>query len=136
MILDSDSTDAELLLSIRPLQSNSNYELSLADQISRINFQRANQGGFRTLTEESLREEIAQEEAALKDDVESDSRSSSDEEEEELDRIKELTNARQELLGQIELYEPVLLAISLLTEFQVSASVYNVCPRFHFARFV
>ncbi|KAI0993581.1 hypothetical protein K3495_g14603 [Podosphaera aphanis] len=136
MSLDSDSTDAELLLSIRPLQSNSNYELSLADQISRINFQRANQGGFRTLTEESLREEIAQEEAALKDDVESDSRSSSDEEEEELDRIKELTNARQELLGQIELHEPVLLAILLLTEFQVSASVYNVCPRFHFARFV
>jgi mediator of RNA polymerase II transcription subunit 17 len=66
--------------------------------IQRINFER---GGFHNITEESLRQEIA--EAELSNDN-GEEGSSEEEEEEEPDRAKELLVARDELLMHIEYY--------------------------------
>lgn len=101
MDLHKNSVEDDLLLSLGPDQTTSINENSLADKISRINFQRAELGGFRGLTEDNLREEILGEKIVSKECSESDSEST-DEEEEEPDRIKELAIARQELLCQIE----------------------------------
>jgi len=62
--------------------------------IQRINFER---GGFRELTEEGLRQEIAEAEAENAEDD-----SSEDEEEEKPDRMKELMTTREEMLGELE----------------------------------
>ncbi|TQS37307.1 hypothetical protein Golomagni_02223 [Golovinomyces magnicellulatus] len=100
---DKDSTKTDLLLSLGPVQTPSCNDDSLAERISRINFQRADVGGFRTLTEESLKEEISGKKTKIDDNVESDSDSIEEEEEsDEPDRVKELSNAGLELLGQIE----------------------------------
>ncbi|RKF66781.1 Mediator of RNA polymerase II transcription subunit 17 [Golovinomyces cichoracearum] len=101
---DKDSNKTDLLLSLGPVQTPSCNDDSLAESISRINFQRADVGGFRTLTEESLKEEISGKKTKFDNNVESDSDSIEEEEEEsdEPDRVKELSNAGLELLGQIE----------------------------------
>lgn len=61
----------------------------------RINSER---GGFRNLTEESLRQEIAEEEA----DKPEDENEESEDDEEEPDKMKELMVAREELIAHGE----------------------------------
>ncbi|POS87862.1 hypothetical protein EPUL_000221 [Erysiphe pulchra] len=97
----------DLVLSLSSVQTPSNHANSLSDRISRINFQRADLGGFRTITEESLREEIAGKETTAEDKNESYGGSSEEDEDDhddddEHDPTKEHTNVRQELLGHIE----------------------------------
>jgi mediator of RNA polymerase II transcription subunit 17 len=69
---------------------------TLKSLIERINIER---GGFQNITEESLRQEIA--EAEL-DNENGDENGASEEDEEEPDRMKELMTSREEILGQIE----------------------------------
>lgn len=81
-------------------QPSSKTNANLPSLIERINIER---GGFQTITEESLRQEIAEAELDNEDRDEDDT---SDEEEEELDRMKELMTSREEMLGQIEYRSP------------------------------
>ncbi|KAI6251121.1 Mediator of RNA polymerase II transcription subunit 17 [Erysiphe necator] len=101
-----DLIKKDLIISLRSVQTPNNHTNSLADRISRINFQRANLGGFRTITDESLREEILAKKDTSEESTELKSISSEEEDEDEdLDEnelIKELSNVRQELLGHIE----------------------------------
>ncbi len=86
----------EFAISLRSWPANNGHDPSaLPTMIQRINFER---GGFLNITEESLRQEIAEEEMNGQDEEDT----SSSEEEEEPDRLKELMIAREELLGQIE----------------------------------
>lgn len=66
---------------------------ALPTLIARINIER---GGFRDLSENGLRQEIAEAEAEAGEDV------FSDEEEEKPDRLKELVTARGEMLQSLE----------------------------------
>lgn len=68
---------------------------ALPNLIKRINLER---GGFRNLTEDGLRQEIAEAEA----EEEEEDTSSDEEEEEKPDQFKELMNARDEMLQQLE----------------------------------
>jgi mediator of RNA polymerase II transcription subunit 17 len=85
--------------------SNSSDRNDLSKIIERINIER---GGFQNITEESLRQEIA--EAELDSGSENDS--SDAESEEEPDRLKQLMTARDEIIGQVEY---VIQDISVLT---------------------
>ena len=67
---------------------------ALPTLIARINFER---GGFRDLTEDGLRQEIAEAEAGIEEDAYSD-----EEDEEKPDRLKELITAREEMIKQLE----------------------------------
>jgi mediator of RNA polymerase II transcription subunit 17, fungi type len=78
--------------------SNSNNPNSLPSLIQRINFER---GGFRDISEESLRQEIAAAEAESSPGEE-DGSSEEEDGEEEPDRMKELMTAREEMLVQLE----------------------------------
>ncbi|RDW66787.1 hypothetical protein BP5796_09536 [Coleophoma crateriformis] len=84
-------------ISLRAWPSEENSVNALPSLISRINFER---GDFRNVSEESLREEIRQIEAGTGANAEDDG--SSDEEEEQPDRLKELMTAREEMVMQIE----------------------------------
>jgi mediator of RNA polymerase II transcription subunit 17 len=86
-------TDFPISLKARP---SSKTTTTLPSLIGRINIER---GGFLNITEESLRQEIA--EAEL-DNENGDENGTSDEDEEEPDRVKELMTSREEILGQIE----------------------------------
>jgi hypothetical protein len=86
-----------------PASSNSDRN-DLSKLIERINIER---GGFQNITEESLRQEIA--EAELDNGSENDS--SDAEIEEEPDRLKQLMTAREEIIGQIEY---IILHINIL----------------------
>ena len=90
-------SDFAISLKARP---SSKTNANLPSLIERINIER---GGFQTITEESLRQEIAEAESDNEDGDEDDT---SDEEEEELDRMKELMTSREEMLGQIEYTSP------------------------------
>jgi mediator of RNA polymerase II transcription subunit 17 len=92
------SVPGNLPISLRSWTSNSkdNDPRHLPTIIQRINFER---GGFHNITEESLRQEIA--EAELNNEGDDDG-SSEEEDEEEPDRAKELLAARDEILRQIE----------------------------------
>jgi mediator of RNA polymerase II transcription subunit 17, fungi type len=83
-------------------QPSSKSNGNLPSLIERINLER---GGFQSITEESLRQEIAETESG---DENGDENGSSDdeEEEEEPDRMKELIKSRDEILGQIEYATP------------------------------
>lgn len=83
----------EFPISLRSWPS-ANRNDALPSIIQRINAER---GGFRNITEESLREEITREEQNNGDNGESES-----EDEEEPDKAKELETARGEFIGQIE----------------------------------
>ena len=83
--------------------SNSNEPSSLATLIQRINVER---GGFRDISEDSLRQEIAEAEAESSPGEE-DGSSGEEDEEEEPDRMKELMTAKEEMLLQLE-YVPAL----------------------------
>lgn len=83
--------------------SSSNDTNSLPTLIQRINFER---GGFRDISEESLRQEIAEEEAASSP-AEEDGSSEEEDGEEEPDRIKEFMTAKEEMLGRLEYVPPV-----------------------------
>lgn len=75
---------------------------SLATMIQRINAER---GGFLKIDEDSIRQEIADAEAGvLGAEAEGDEEESSEEEGdvEGTDREKELTKAREEMIGQLE----------------------------------
>ncbi|TVY59479.1 Mediator of RNA polymerase II transcription subunit 17 [Lachnellula cervina] len=78
--------------------SNNNDSTSLPGLIQRVNFER---GGFRDISEESLRQEIAETEAESSNGEE-DGSSEEGEREEEPDRMKELMTARDEMLVQLE----------------------------------
>lgn len=78
--------------------SNNNDSTSLPGLIQRVNFER---GGFRDISEESLRQEIAEAEAESSNGEE-DGSSEEGEREEEPDRMKELMTARDEMLVQLE----------------------------------
>lgn len=80
---------------MRSWPSSAHDPSALPTLIQRINTER---GGFLNITEESLRQQIAEEELNGQDEEES----SSSEEEEEPDRLKELMTAREELLREIE----------------------------------
>jgi len=87
-----------LPLPLRPAPS-SGLANSLPTLIARINAER---GGFRNITEESLRQEIVEAEAAGEDVGQNESSSEEDEPEEKPDRQKEVLAARDEILGQAE----------------------------------
>ncbi|CAL3971042.1 unnamed protein product [Diplocarpon coronariae] len=93
-------------LSTWPIQSS---EDALPSIIQRINFER---GGFQNITEESLRQEIVEEES----DNEKDNTSSSSEDVEEPDRAKDLVVARDELILQIEgAHQNAMLALDFIS---------------------
>ncbi|KAE9365329.1 hypothetical protein N431DRAFT_549561 [Stipitochalara longipes BDJ] len=85
--------DFAISLKARP---SSKANANLPSLIERINLER---GGFQNITEESLRQEIADAEL---DNEDGDENGTSDDEEEEPDRMKELMTSREEILGQIE----------------------------------
>ena len=88
-------------------ESSSSSSAALPTLLQRINFERFDKGGFRDLTEESLRQEIATAEAEQEDG------SSDDEGEEEAsDQLKELYATREELLNYLAyaLHSPVCIA--------------------------
>ena len=70
---------------------------TLSSLIGRINIER---GGFQNITEESLREEIA--EAELENENGDDNGTSDEEEAQEPDRMKELMTSREKILDEIE----------------------------------
>jgi mediator of RNA polymerase II transcription subunit 17 len=78
--------------------SNTNDSTSLPNLIQRINIER---GGFRHITEESLRQEIAEAEAGA-GSGEEDGSSDEEDEEEEPDRKKELETAKVEMQAQLQ----------------------------------
>ncbi len=86
-------------ISLRVWPSKHDKAIALSSLISRINVER---GSFRSVTEESLQEEIRKSEAGV--DTSKDDSGSEDEEEGEEgpDRLKELTSTREEILGQLE----------------------------------
>lgn len=96
--------EVPISLKPKPLKPS---EPTLPTLIQRINLER---GGFHNISEESLREEIAEAERTgsrdgnkgAADEDEEDEEEGGDEEEEEPDRMKELMKAREEILGQIE----------------------------------
>lgn len=85
-------------ISLRPAPTPAKSSIPLPLLIARINAER---GGFRNLSEDSLRQEIAEAELG-EDDEENESSSEDGEAEEEPDRMKELLTARDEILGQLE----------------------------------
>ena len=91
--MDSLPADFAVSLKARP---SSKTNTNLPNLIERINLER---GGFQNITEESLRQEIADAEL---DNEDGDENGTSDDEEEEPDRMKELMTSREEILGQIE----------------------------------
>lgn len=86
----------EFPISLKSWPASKKDEASaLPTRIARINFER---GGFKDISEESLRQEIAEAEANGEDGPSEEE----EEEEEEPDRVKEVRAARDEILGQIE----------------------------------
>jgi hypothetical protein len=85
----------EIPISLRSWPSNAHDPSALPTLIQRINTER---GGFLNLTEESLRQEITEQEINGQNEEEE----SSSEDEEEPDKMKELLTARDELLREIE----------------------------------
>ncbi|KAH8793791.1 subunit 17 of mediator complex-domain-containing protein [Hyaloscypha sp. PMI_1271] len=86
-------SDFAISLKARP---SSKTNTNLPGLIERINIER---GGFQNITEDSLRQEIAEAELGNED---GDENGTSDEEEEEPDRMRELMTSREAMLGQIE----------------------------------
>jgi mediator of RNA polymerase II transcription subunit 17 len=78
--------------------SNTNDSTSLPNLIQRINLERC---GFRHITEESLRQEIADAEAGA-GSGEEDGSSDEEDEKEEPDRKKELETAKLEMQAQLK----------------------------------
>lgn len=91
-------TSNAIPLSLRPAPSTGSDSIPLPVLIARINAER---GGFRNLSEDSLRQEIAEAELGGSEE-ENESSSEDGEAEEEPDRMKELLTAREEILGQLE----------------------------------
>ena len=91
---------------------NNDSDTSLRSLIERINLQR---GSFREISEESLRQEIAEEEAGKNAEDDDGTSEDDDDEEEHPDRLKELMKARDELIGQIE-YVRVMVTECLGTD--------------------
>ena len=89
--LDSIPNEFPISLQSWPLKEK-DPNSALPALIQRINIER---GGFRDLSEDGLRQEIAEAEAGEGED-------SSDEEEEKPDRLKELVAAREEMLQNLE----------------------------------
>lgn len=85
-------------VSLRPAPIANNNSIPLPQLIARINAER---GGFRNISEDSLRQEIAEAEFGPKEE-EDESSSEDGEPEEQADHLKELLTARDEILGQIE----------------------------------
>jgi mediator of RNA polymerase II transcription subunit 17 len=86
-------------ISLRAWPSNNDKSIALSTLITRINNER---GSFRSVTEEDLEEEIKKDEAGLdtgKDDAESENEGS---DEDEPDRLKEISTAREQILGELE----------------------------------
>jgi mediator of RNA polymerase II transcription subunit 17 len=92
------SIPGQFPISLRAWPAKDDKSIPLSALITRINNER---GSFRSVTEESLLDEIKREEAGLdatKDDVESENEDA----EEEPDRLKEVLKAREEILMQLE----------------------------------
>jgi mediator of RNA polymerase II transcription subunit 17, fungi type len=92
------SIPGQFPISLRAWPSKDEKAVPLSSLISRINNER---GSFREITEEDLTEELKKDEAGL-DSSKDDDESEVEDVEEELDRSKELTKARGEILGQLE----------------------------------
>ncbi|KAH7312018.1 subunit 17 of mediator complex-domain-containing protein [Rhexocercosporidium sp. MPI-PUGE-AT-0058] len=102
-----DTIPNEFPISLRSWPS-ANSNDALPSIIQRINLER---GGFKNITEESLREEIAREELNNGDNGDS-----SSEDEEEPDKAKELNTAREEFIGQIEqAHQASMLALDFIS---------------------
>lgn len=91
-----DSIPPAFPISLRSWPSNAK-DNDLSTIIQRINFER---GSFLNITEENLRQEIA--EAEVIKEVIGEDESSEEEEEEEPDRLKELMTGRDEMLRELE----------------------------------
>lgn len=90
-----DSIPADFPISLQSWPSkDKDLNSALPALISRINLER---GGFRNLTEESLKQEIAEAEAG-----EGEESSSDEDEEEKPDRMKELLSAREKMMVDLE----------------------------------
>lgn len=86
-------------ISLRAWPPQNNNATALSTLISRINAER---GSFRSISEDSLREEIRKNEAGLDATNAEDGSEDDEAEEEEPDRMKELMKAREQMLGQLE----------------------------------
>lgn len=90
-----ESIPNEFLISLKSWPAKEeDPNAALPELIRRINIER---GGFRDLSEDGLRQEIAEAEAGAGEDDSSDE----EEEEETPDRLKELVTARDEMLQQL-----------------------------------
>lgn len=86
-------------ISLRAWSSKDDKIVALPSLISRINNQR---GSFRGVTEEALEEELRKGEDEVNISNDSDKIEEGNEENEEPDRLKEVSTAREEILGQLE----------------------------------
>ncbi|KUJ09258.1 uncharacterized protein LY89DRAFT_690314, partial [Mollisia scopiformis] len=121
-----DSTLNDIPVSLRSWPSIANDSNALPTLIQRINIER---GGFLNITEESLRQEIADEELNGQDEEDS----SSSDEEDEPDKLKALMAAREELLKEIEqAHQSSLFALDfislLLTKDAPIQAMYTMSP--------
>lgn len=121
------SLPSDFAISLKARPSSKANATALPSLIERINFER---GGFQNITEESLRQEIAEAELETENGEDNDS---SSEDDEEPDRLKELMTAREEILGQVEYAPPVSQNGQVLMRYQLSSSVSIVCSGLHFA---
>lgn len=85
-------------ISLRAWPSKHDKAIALPSLISRINIER---GIFRNVTEESLREEIRKVEAEVVTSTDDSCKEHEDGGDRRPDRLKELTSAREEILGQL-----------------------------------
>lgn len=85
--------------SLRPWPIGDKKPKTLGEFIARVN---AEKGGFRNVTEEKLREQIAAEEEGRAEIERPSSSSSSEEEETDADKTKNILEAREEVLRNLE----------------------------------
>jgi hypothetical protein len=111
------SIPPEFPISLRSWPTDTDFKSDLPELIRRINFER---GGFREISEESLRQEIAEEEANAGDD------SSEEDEEEKPDRTKELFTAREEMIDQIGCVLVYHIILWMLIVFQAGSPTDSV----------
>lgn len=94
-----ESIPAQFPISLRAWPSKDGKTVALQSLISRINNQR---GSFRSVTEEALEEELSKGEEESNISNSNDKTEENDKEDDERDRLKEISTAREEVLGQLE----------------------------------
>lgn len=94
-----ESIPGQFPISLRAWPSKDDKRVALPSLISRIEKQR---GSFRSVTEEALEEELKGGEEQVNISNGYDRIEEDDDEDEETNRVKEVSTAREEILGQLE----------------------------------